>query len=140
MPPTWSILTRPTPGAPRRAYSQATTAVLWEPCVRGGRFADSLSGWFGLSGLSRSQPNEPKKLNKPKKPDGADEPDSATRTRRETLECYARPSITNPAEQDSLSWDGYYILQIPPTCFHLISDRSLWGEPSNHCNRLKHIG
>ena len=31
-----SILTRPTPGAPRRAYSQATTAVLWEPCGRGG--------------------------------------------------------------------------------------------------------
>jgi len=37
-----------------------------------GRFADSLSGWFGLSGLSRSQPNEPKKLNKPEKPDGPD--------------------------------------------------------------------
>ena len=67
-----SILTRPTPGAPRRAYSQATTAVLWEPCGRGGRFADSLSGWLGLSGLSRSQPNEPNKLNKPEKPDGPD--------------------------------------------------------------------
>src|SRR4029077_13681476 len=133
MPPSsCSILTRPTPCAPRRAHSQATTAVSWEPCVRGGRFADSLSGWFGLSGLSRSQPNEPKKLNKPKKPDRPDEPDSATR--RETLECYARPSITNPAEQDSLSWDGYCILQFPPTCLHLISDCSLWGESSNHCN------
>src|SRR6266705_2714946 len=75
MPSSCSILTRPTPGASRLAYSQATTAVLWEPCVRGGRFADSLSGWFGLSGLSRSQPNEPKKLNKPKKPDRPDEPD-----------------------------------------------------------------
>ena len=48
----------------RRAWK--VDGCVEEPGMRGGRFADSLSGWFGLSGLSRSQPN---KLNKPKKPD-----------------------------------------------------------------------
>jgi hypothetical protein len=42
--------------------------------------------------------------------------------RRETQGCWAYLSITNPVERDSLSSDGYLILQIPPTCLQQTSD------------------
>jgi hypothetical protein len=61
-------------------------------------------------------------------------------SRRETQGCCASPPITNPVEWDSLSSDGYLILQIPPTCLQQASDRRNGEEPLNHYNLLKHIG